>query len=49
MSTATDFRIRRNGNQFWVWQTEDGKRFVRINTPHPSRSAAVAWVAGVTR
>ena len=39
-----DFCVRRQGNLFWVWQAE-GKRYVRVETPHFSRYSAIHWIA----
>jgi hypothetical protein len=41
-----EFRIRRAGETFWVWQAE-GKRYVKINSPFATRREAREWISQV--
>ncbi len=43
---GADFRIRKTGDHFWVWQFEAG-RWTRVGDAHGSRAAARAWIADV--
>jgi len=45
MITADDFRIRRTGSVFYVWQRGTGRSWERMCYPHGSRAAARAWIA----
>jgi hypothetical protein len=44
----SEFMIRKNGARWWVWQWETGRKYVRLETPHDSRTAAQAWIKSVT-
>ena len=46
MITTADFRIRRTGTVFYVWQ-QIGSGWQRLSDPHPTRAAAAAWIAAV--
>lgn len=40
-----EFRVRKSGEFFWVWQLETGRRYIRVQTPFATRREALAWVA----
>jgi hypothetical protein len=44
----SEFRIRKHGTHYWVWQWETSRKYVRIEQPHPSRAAAQAWIQSTT-
>lgn len=47
MTTREDFRIRKTGTRFAVWQNVGRNDWQRLADLHPSRSAAAAWIATV--
>ncbi len=42
-----DFRIRKTGNVYYVWQFVGG-RYHRLCYPHASRTDAQAWIKSIT-